>query len=64
MNHQTFFTRNLLDSSYILLFKDSYPHFFLHSYLNKYSYCHFMRQKYYPDMTKTDIARIKFTYKR
>lgn len=53
-----------MDSSYILLFKDSYPHFFLHSYLNKYSYCHFMLQKYYPDVTKTDIARTKFTYKR
>ena len=34
------------------------------TWVNKYSYCHFMRQKYYPDVTKTDIARIKFTYKR
>ena len=51
-----------MDSSYILLFKDSYPHFFLHSYLNKYSCCHFMRQKYYPDVTKTDIGKKKIPF--
>ncbi len=63
MNHQTFHKKSPGFLLYFI-FKDSYPHFFLHSYLNKYSYCHFMRQKYYPDVTKTDIARIKFTYKR
>ena len=67
MNHQTFFhKRNLLGFLlYLILFKDSYPHFFLHSYLKNIVIVISCEQKYYPDVTiKTDITRNKIPSKK
>ena len=48
-----------MDSSYILLFRDSYPLFFLHSYLNYIELLSILLQNYNPVATKTDIGRRK-----
>ena len=45
-----------MDSSYIVLFRDSTPSFFLHSYLNSIELLSILLQKYNPVATKTDIG--------
>ena len=45
-----------MDSSYIVLFRDSTPSFFLHSYLNNIELLSILLQKYNPVATKTDIG--------
>lgn len=45
-----------MDSSYISLFRDSYPFFFLYSYLKYIELLSILLQKYNPVMTKTDIG--------
>ena len=48
-----------MDSSYISLFRDSTPSFFLHPYLLYIELLSILRQKYNLDATKTDIGRRK-----
>ena len=45
-----------MDSSYIVLCRDSTPSFFLHSYLNNIELLSILLQKYNPVATKTDIG--------
>ena len=48
-----------MDSSYISLFRDSTPFFFLYPYLLYIELLSILRQKYNLDATKTDIGRRK-----
>ena len=48
-----------MDSSYISLFRDSTPSFFLLSYLNYIELLSILLQNYNPVATKTDIGRRK-----
>ena len=45
-----------MNSSYISLFRDSTPSFFLHSYLSYIELLSILQQKYNPVVTKTDIG--------
>ena len=45
-----------MDSSYISLFRDSTPSFFLLSYLNYIELLSILLQKYNPVVTKADIG--------
>ena len=48
-----------MDSSYISLFRDSTPSFFLLPYLNYIELLSILLQKYNPVVTKTDIGEKK-----
>ena len=48
-----------MDSSYISLFRDSTPSFFLLPYLNYIELLSILLQNYNPVATKTDIGRRK-----